>query len=199
MYSQNIEVVYIQENKGEMSQEMKTSGFISDQDWSCITKYQRRLFKLIISNDKGIYYKDSSFFVSNDCEYSKVRLNSSYDSIYIDLRTNKLLIKNRGTRTNSYHREDLHGQFEIRQYLKEDTIIAGYKCNIVDVKQKSNSNSMRIYYSEQLPISVGPSHFSGMPGLILGVVSNQQAIMAIKVKNHANVRIINFPVINSND
>lgn len=175
-----------------MPKEMKSSGFMSDHDWDCMTKFQRRLFKLIISNDKGIYYKDSSFFVLDDCKYSKVRLNSSYDTIYMDLKTSKLITKDRGARKNSYHKEDLLGHFEIEQYIKGDTIIAGHKCNIVDVKRKDNLNRMRIYYSEQLPVPAGPSHFSGMPGLILGVVNNQQIIMAINVQSHLNTRMINF-------
>lgn len=140
----------------------------------------------IINNDKGLLY------VSNEESYYKTIFDNTqktekiddesiiipaiegeyFSEVYMDLK-NKKLYENLFERYAVKKYFSVYEKIPIMQweFINETKKINIYNCK----KAKTNfrGRNYNVWYTEEIPISVGPWKFNGLPGLILSVEDSE--------------------------
>jgi len=82
------------------------------------------------------------------------------------------------------------------QITNEEKNIAGFKCK----KAISNIKGYHFeaWFTDEIPIAVGPDQFDGLPGLILYVNTGYLEIIAKNIKFLKNSKIIEMPIFKEN-
>lgn len=179
----------------ELPEEMK-------QYASLIPKEQRNKMNLFFNGKESLYTASKEVEASEDNPFSSnVNVNIQTVSIggggqtviYTDLENAKLL-----------RSENLMGQqFLVKgkseemawKVLGEQKKIAGYTC--VKAELATDSSTLVAWFAPEIPASVGPMSFRGLPGAILEMETNQGesglTVTAIKVNLHPLEEAIKKP------
>lgn len=117
------------------------------------------------------------------------RLKSKELLFYKDFENNRVLAElSDGMDTYNVVDKPFDWNWQISDETKE---ITGYTC------RKAISNLMGYYfeawYTEDIPVSIGPEKFDGLPGLILYVKAGNMEYIAYSIKLLENPVIINNP------
>lgn len=118
------------------------------------------------------------------------RLKSKELLFYKDFESNKILCElSDGIDVYQINDKLFDWNWQISNETKE---IAGYTC------RKATSNLMGYYfeawYTDEIPINIGPEKFDGLPGLILYVKAGTMEYIAYSIKSAENSITISKPV-----
>uniref|UniRef100_UPI00404944E0 GLPGLI family protein n=1 Tax=Flavobacterium sp. TaxID=239 RepID=UPI00404944E0 len=195
-YAQTIEVKYYENSKAQDSIEFKA------MPKNVQIAYHANLFSYkLVTNGKASIYKNEMVNVVLEDEVSEIReVNEVGDTIIsittsngIDLKSKETLhykdFKNNKSYDEQFYDEpiriiDTVSVFKWR-FSDDTAIILGYKCK--KAVTKYYGIDVEAWYTEEIPISDGPSIYSGLPGLILKIEHNYLEIIAfdVKIKNEA--------------
>lgn len=81
-----------------------------------------------------------------------------------------------------------HRRWEIK---KETRIIAGYVCKLAITTKKVRGKlySIKAWYAQSIPVSLGPKDYNGLPGMILGIEEKGNYYYAINVNQSNDLNI----------
>lgn len=78
------------------------------------------------------------------------------------------------------------------EYKKETQKIDNFECKLAEVTT-STDRIIKIWYTEQIPVNIGPSWYYNFPGLVLKVEAPDFTIYATKVSNNTNGKEVEKP------
>ncbi len=190
-FAQTIEVKYYENAKVQDSTEFKAM----PKNVQIIYKPHTFSYKLTTDGNASLY-QNEAFNVKIEDEVNEVKeVNSVGDTIVsivssagIDLKTKESFhykdFKNNKSYDEQYYDEPIKIIDSVSalkwKILNEKATILGYSCR----KAVTKYYNLDVYawFTEDLPISDGPSIYSGLPGLILKIEHNYLEIVAFDVK-----------------
>uniref|UniRef100_UPI004049D4ED GLPGLI family protein n=1 Tax=Flavobacterium sp. TaxID=239 RepID=UPI004049D4ED len=189
-YAQTIEVKYYENLKVRDSAQFKKL----PKNFQIDYKPNTFSYKLI-TDGKASLFQNDVFNIEIKDEVNEVRevneagdtIVSVYQSSGIDLKDKKRYsfkdFKNNKQYEQRFYDETLSIVDSITffswRYLNESKIILGYKCK--KAVAKFYGIDVYAWFTEEIPISDGPSIFSGLPGLILKIEDAYFEIIAFEV------------------
>lgn len=135
-------------------------------------------FVLTFNANGSVFAPKAALVVSNDPTDMMTTKNTVYSTIetgdrmtLIDMMGNKIFI---------------HDTISKRNWTMTDNTrkLAGYDCKMAIFKKDANTN-LYAWYAEELVPSVGPETFSGLPGAILGLATEDGGIVYFAKKVEA--------------
>jgi GLPGLI family protein len=173
-YCQNLEAVYSVRDKRIESFEkpnlmtQEQYDYLLDQIANARSKY-----KLSIQNNKSEY----KFIGSFDKSGKQLQSTNTRKPYFKDFIQNRLLIET--GRKNTVVSEDLK---TINNWvlIEKDTIINHLQCSLA---KHQIDKDVTAWYAKDIPVSDGPKHYSGLPGLIVALYTDSDEIILDEVTN----------------
>lgn len=142
----------------------------------------------IVNHDKGILYvtnHESFYKTIFDNVHSTEKINTDnvlvvppneseyFSEIYMNFKKKELY-------ENLFERYAIKEYFSVYEkipemkweFLEEEKMINNYKCK--KAKTHFRGRTYIVWYTEEIPISIGPWKFNGLPGLILSVEDSKE-------------------------
>lgn len=142
--------------------------FTGNDNWSeeyikRIPKYRVDLFQLTFNTHQSLY----KILEEAEGPFSNWWRTAAFNTVSLDLD------KNRYKAQKTIYERDYQIEDSIPQYqwklLGEYREIAGYNCRKASTIVM-DSLYIIVFFSDEIPVSAGPESFTGLPGMILGVV-----------------------------
>ncbi len=186
---QNIKVLYYKNRAPSKKVEQRIDGDFLDEYTEALFK-QGDHFELTANNGKSyyrllddakeIYVERTVGYTTNAYVIYKNPVN-----VFIDQQQRKL--------TSQYTFHDEKEKFLIHEALEpikweitdETKTISGYTCTLAkatykDIEHQLKETELYAWYTDEIPVNLGPEHFWGLPGLILKVQKGYQEIITAK-------------------
>lgn len=150
--------------------------------------------------------KEILFYADGDSFYTSLpqkAITNQTEKIKVDDKVTKVSSEVfMMTATKIYHHKDREGLYQYKEfrgeefyhyaepkyksidYKEESEMIQNYLCKLVEVTFE-NGQLIKIWYTEDVPVSTGPYSYIHFPGLVLRVESDNFLIYATKVNNEA--------------
>lgn len=150
-----------------------------------------------------LYHADGNVFFTNKDELFEKEADKEIEQV-TEKKTVTKIQKVSITPTLFYHKKGENGVYiyrksldeEYYEYLeplwssvdyKDDTQkIDNFECKLVEITD-NNGQIFKVWYTEQLPVSVGPYTFNNLPGLVLKIEAPTYTLYATKVSNEAKL------------
>ncbi|MFC3159633.1 GLPGLI family protein [Chryseobacterium arachidis] len=126
-----------------------------------------------------LYYSDGNSYFTKD-NFNDKSFNDKQADEYFKVKD-----KNGFFRLNDFKVEEFYGyypdnNFEI-EYKDETLKIENYTCKLAILK--NGKSVSRVWYTEEIPISVGPFNYNNLPGLVLKVETPNYLCYATHISN----------------
>jgi GLPGLI family protein len=160
---------------------------------------------LLIKENNALYYENielSSDLVNNrSFEIRRIISNEGYQSIKYNTNTQKV-IKHKFTLGTNFCINSNFADY-IWAITSETKMIDKYKCYKATLKKQVLSKDggtlvkeVTAYFAPELPFSLGPLGYCGLPGLILELIDSSKNVRMVSL-SYINNNKLNYPSINN--
>lgn len=171
---------------------------------------RKQLLKDAEKKDKlTLYYSDGNTYFTDHLKYQEKEVQNNVSQVNEHKKmVNKSVV--RYVPNHFYHKKGEKGGYFYRNvfgeefyayiepkwisivYKDETQKIDNFDCKLVELVSDKNEN-IRVWYTEQVPISTGPYNFHFLPGLVLKVETPTYMLYATKVSNDAKPSDVEAP------
>ncbi|WP_159432020.1 GLPGLI family protein [Psychroflexus salarius] len=133
-------------------------------------------FFIIANSSKAFSYKKKT--LSTDATSEILRninnlLFQKSEFYYIDLKNDNYVFK------KSINSKTFYVKFQPKDFKlinNQPVLINGYKCYLAENKD----DNVKLWYTKDIPLNIGPKKYIGLPGLVVKVVINETIIIQLK-------------------